>query len=110
MAQPSAAPIATPAASGYSTSPSAQSTPPELSATTRPSTTNGNASPSLKPASAVIAKRGSSSRSSPGGPIPMSPASTGSVGASAAASTIAAPVERPSSAPPSSAATKMNAG
>ena len=60
-----------------------------------PSSTNGNASPSLRPASPVIEKLGSLSSSSPGGPTPTSPASTGSVGASTAASTIAAPSDRP---------------
>ena len=40
----------------------------------------------------------------------MSPASTGSVGASAAASTIAAPAERPITVVPNSAASAMNAG
>ena len=40
----------------------------------------------------------------------MSPASTGSVGASAAARTIAAPAERPITAVPNSAASAMNSG
>ena len=65
--------------------------------------TNGNASPSLSPASDVSAKFGSCSSSSPGGPTPMSPASTGSVGAMQAPSSSAAPAESPSSCEPSSA-------
>ncbi len=60
-----------------------------------PSSTNGAARPSLAPASAVSAKFGSCSASSPGGPTPMSPASTGSVGARTAPSSTAAPSERP---------------
>ena len=52
--------------------------------------------PSLSPASDVSAKFGSCSASSPGGPTPMSPASTGSVGARQAPSRSAAAVESPS--------------
>ena len=56
---------------------------------------NGKASPSFIPASPVIEKFGSCSSSSPGGPTPMSPASTGSVGARIAPRTTAAPSESP---------------
>ena len=77
-----------------------------------PSRTNGNARPSLKPASALMPKCGScSSPSSPGGPTPMSPASTGSVGRQSARR---ARSPRPRTAPsrwwPNSAASAMKAG
>ena len=49
----------------------------------------------MAPASAVSAKFGSCSASSPGGPTPMSPASTGSVGARIAPSISAAPEREP---------------
>ena len=57
----------------------------------------------MPPASAVSAKFGSCSASSPGGPTPMSPASTGSVGESIAPRSSAAPSERPMTWVPNSA-------
>ena len=75
-----------------------------------PSSTNGAASPSLAPASAVSAKLGSCSASSPGGPTPMSPASTGSVGASTAPRITAAPSERPITSDANTATAAMVSG
>ena len=68
------------------------------------------ASPSLRPASPVIEKFGSRSSSSPGGPTPMSPASTGSVGARQAPSMIAAPAPRPMTSEPNSATAPIVSG
>ena len=93
-----AAPIATPTTTAYTTSArihSGSQPAPGRPETKSASTTNGKARPSLSPASAVTANLVSLSSSSPGGPTPMSPASTGSVGASALASRIAAASGRP---------------
>ena len=74
--------------------------------------TNGNASPSFRPASEVSAKRTSSSESSTsvGSPTCTSAASTGSVGASAAPSSSAAAGTSPAHHQPSSATAAMHSG
>ena len=91
--------------------PAARASPsPSRRSTNSPRKTNGNARPSFSPASAVTAKRGSRSSSSPGGPMPRSPASTGSVGASIAPSRIAAPTLSPIAVVPHSATAAIVSG
>jgi hypothetical protein len=77
-----------------------------------PSSTNGDASPSFSAASAPRAKRGvlSPSVCSPGGSMPMSPASTGSVGVSTAPRMTAALSERPMASTPNRATAAMVRG
>ena len=64
----------------------------------------------MRPASPVIEKFGSRSSSSPGGPTPMSPASTGSVGARHAPRAIAAPSDSPMTSEPNSAIAPIVSG
>ncbi len=90
--------MAMPAEIAHTTSAANHSTneaAPDPDATTSPRKTKGKASPSFRPASEVRANAGSPWSPSPGAGTPRSPARTGSVGASAAASTIAAPSESP---------------
>lgn len=71
---------------------------------------NGNATASFSPASEVSANRTSSVSSLPGGPTCTSPASTGSVGASAPPSSSAQPKPSPSIHQPSSVSRPIDTG
>ena len=98
MAVPSSAPMATPQTASKANQRQPASPMSRRPSRPKPSSTTGNAVPSLSPASPVSAKR-SRSRS-PGSATCTSVASTGSVGARMPPSRIAAPIGRPSTSTP----------